>query len=167
MNNLFYSLISLMVALFFIVLGVVGVLLPWSPLVRADLIQFILEDSLAIFLFGFVFIVVGLAIVIYIVLGTRRTYYRLKGGAQSVHIDEKVVQDYLDTYWKELFPLQQIPHRLQIHKNKIHLTADLPFIPYDEQKAVSDRIKQDLNEIFSSFLGYREPFYLTLSYTKN
>lgn len=164
MHHLFYSLISLTVAIFFIMLGVLTVLLPWSPSVRTDLIQFILEDSLAIFLFGFVFICVGLAIVIYIILGTRRSYYRLKGGTQSVHIDEAVVQDYLDTYWKQLFPKTSIPTRLQIKKNKIHLIADLPFIPHAEQKKVLERIKTDLTEIFGSFLGYREPFYFTASF---
>ena len=145
-------------------LGLVAVLVPWSPEVRSDIIQFILEDSIAIFLFGFVFIVVGLAIVISIILGTRRSYYRLKGGLQSVMIDEKVIQDYLDTYWKELFPKATVPNRLQIKKNKIHLTADLPFVPQNEQKAVLERIRNDLTEIFNSFLGYQEPFYLAASF---
>jgi len=145
-------------------LGLVAVLLPWSPLVRADIIQFILEDSIAIFLFGFVFIVVGLAIVISILLSTRRSYYRLKGGVQSVLIDEHVIQDYLDTYWKELFPKTTIPNRLQIKKNKIYLSADLPYIPQEEQKVVLERIRNDLTDIFSSFLGYQEPFHLAASF---
>lgn len=164
MSNLFYSLISLTVAIFFLMLGLVAVLLPWSPLVRADIIQFILEDSIAIFLFGFVFIVVGLAIVISILLSTRRSYYRLKGGVQTVLIDEHVIQDYLDTYWKELFPKTTIPNRLQIKKNKIYLSADLPYIPQEEQKAVLERIRNDLTDIFSSFLGYQEPFHLAASF---
>lgn len=164
MNNLFYSLVSLAVAIFFIMLGIVSILLPWSPMVRSDLIQFILEESISIFLFGFIFIVVGLAIVVYIILGTKRTYYTLKGGTQSVLIDEGVVQDYLDSYWRELFPKAHVPSRLQIKKNRIHLSADLPYIPYSEQGQVLEKVKTDLTEIFGSFLGYKEPFYLSASF---
>lgn len=163
-SNLFYSLINLAIAIFFLMLGLVAILLPWSPMVRTDLIQFILEDSIAIFLFGFVFLIVGLAIVIYTLLSTRRSYYRLKGGPQSVQIDEQVIQDYLDSYWKQLFPQTIVPNRLQIKKNKIHLIADLPYVPPSEQRNVLDRINNDLTDLFGSFLGYREPFYLSASF---
>jgi hypothetical protein len=163
-SNLFYSLINIAIAIFFLVLGLVAIMLPWSPMVRTDVIQFILEDSIAIFLFGFVFLIIGLVLVIYTLLSTRRSYYRLKGGPQSILIDEQVVQDYLDSYWKHLFPQAVVPNRLQIKKNKIHLVADLPYVPAAEQKQLLESIKADLTEMFSSFLGYKEPFYLSASF---
>lgn len=164
MNNLFYSLISLAIAIFFIMLGIISVMLPWSPMVRTDLIQFILEDSIAIFIFGFCLIIIGLAVVINIAFSARRSYYRLRSGPKSIWIDESVIQDYLNSYWKDLFPQSSVPNRLIMKKNKIHLVADLPYIPLAEQKELLERIKTDLTDLFGTFLGYRETFYLSASF---
>lgn len=164
MRNLFYSLISLIVAIFFIMLGIIGILLPWSPTVRSDIIQFLLEDSLAISLFSFVLILIGLAIVIHIVMNARHSYYYIKSGRNPTWVDESVIEDYLDTYWKQLFPKAHVTNRLMLKKNKIHLVAELPYVPHLEQKDVLERIKNDLTELFASFLGYRQPFYLSASF---
>lgn len=157
---------SLFVAFFFIVLGLIGILIPWFPMVRTDVIQFILEDSLAIFLFGFCFVIIGLGCVFYIALNSRRHYYHVRSGPYAVQIDENLIQDYLETYWKQIFPHSSVPSRLQLKKNKIHLTADLPFIPPEEQKATLEKIKEDLSQIFASFLGYKQTFYLSASFQK-
>ncbi len=164
MNTLFYSFISLLAALFFILLGIGTMSISLSPQFRTDLIQFILENSIAIFLFGFSFFIIGMAIVINITWGARKSYYQLSSGPRSVLVDEAVIQDYLDSYWKEVFPQSKIPSQLTLKKNKIYLTTDLPYIPYAEQKAVLERINHDLSEMFAKFLGYRQPFYLSASF---
>lgn len=164
MNNLFYSLISLTIALFFLTVGVMCMMLPWSPMVRSDLIQFILEDSIAISLFGFAFLIVGLAVIINIAFSTKHSYYRVRSGPQSISIDEDIIQDYLNVYWKNLFPKSTVPNRLSIKKNKIHLVADLPYIPLREQKPLLEKIKSELSELFSSTLGYQDTFYLSASF---
>lgn len=164
MSNFFYSLISLLTAIFFILLGIASVMLPWSPFVRTELVQFILGDSITIFLFGFAFIIIGLAIAINIILSSRRKYFHLHSGPKSIWIDETIIQDYLITYWKQLFPQSEVPSKLTLKKNKIHLIADLPYIPLDQQKDVLERIKNDLSELFGTFFGYQEPFYLSASF---
>lgn len=140
------------------------VMLPWSPIVRSDLIQFILEDSLAICLFGFGFIVVGLAVIINIAFSAKHSYYQLRAGPYSVSIDEEIIHEYLNTYWKNLFPQSPVPNRLTIKKNKIYLVADLPYIPLPEQKRFLEKVKMDLSELFTSTLGYKDMFYLSVSF---
>lgn len=160
LRNVITSCIGMAGALFFLMLGVVSILLPWSPKARTDFIQFILEDSLAISLFGLGLITVGIGIAINIIMGARRKYYHLRSGSRSILIDETLIQDYINAYWKQIFPKNHVSNRLTLHKNKIHLVADLPYIPIGEQKQLLERIKNDLAEHFSNFLGYRQSFYL-------
>src|SRR5581483_2426844 len=112
MTNFLYSFITFVIAIFFIMLGVIGVLVPWLPSFRTDLIQFLLEDSIAIFLFGFCFIAIGFAIAVHLLLGVRKNCYYMKVSSNTVAIDESIIQHYLNTYWKELFPENDIPNRL-------------------------------------------------------
>lgn len=167
MRNLFYSLITFIIAVFFILLGLINIMIPWSGEVRYGLIRFILEDSLAISLFGFAFVIVGLALAIYILLGARRQYYHTKVGRHAVHIDQNVLDQYLNVYWKQLFPKAEIPYQISIRKNKIHLLVDLPHVPLLEQKPLLEKIKQDLQDLLVAKVGYDEEFYLAASFAKS
>ena len=164
MGHLLYSLISLIIALFFVMLGLIAMILPWSVEARTDLVQFILEGSISLFLFGFVFMAIGLGIVIQIVLAAKKQYYHVRSGSNPVWVDESIIQDYLDNYWKRIFPRSSIPSKLQLKKNKIHVTADLPFIPHGEQKELLEKIKKDIQELLSKILGYQQPFYLSATF---
>src|SRR5262249_26201196 len=134
-SRLFYSLISLAVALFFLLLGIISLMLPWSPSARSELILFILEHSQTIALLGLGWILIGLSIVVYTLLSARHHYLYLRSGPRSIKIDESIIHSYLETYWKKLFPHAEIPHRVTLKRNKIHVTADLPYVPANEQKA--------------------------------
>lgn len=164
MNNLFYSLISFIIAIFFIMLGVVGVMIPWSPDIRTDIVQFILDDSLAISLFGFAFIVIGLAIVTHILINSKQRYYHIRSDNNSVAIDEAIIQDYLDIYWKQIFPNCDIPSRLSLKNNKIHIAVEFPHLPVSQQHPLLERIKHDLRSTFAKLLGYHNEFYLSVSF---
>lgn len=164
MYNFFYSLISFIIALFFILLGIVGVMIPWSANVRADLIDFILKDSLAISLFGFAFIVIGLAIVSNILLNARRSYYHIKSGDHAIAVDEAVIHQYLKHYWKQLYPDHDIPYQLTIKHNKIHLNIDLPYQSVAEQRPTLERIRQDLRRLLNNQLGYQDEFSLSAAF---
>lgn len=164
MGHFFYSLITFIIALFFTMVGVVAVMIPWSTPVRDSLVQFILEDALAISLFGFAFIVIGLAIASYILIGTKRRYYHIKSKGGATVVDEAVIQQYLDTYWKQLFPKHEIPCRLTLKNNKIHVSVDFPYLPAADQRPLLERVKNDLNKTFTKILGYQEEFYLSASF---
>ena len=164
MSNFFYSLISLIISLFFILVGIVAIMIPWSEDTRTSLIQFILEDSLAISLFGFTIMVIGLAIAINILLGTRRRYYHITSHEAPADVDEAIVQQYLTSYWKQLFPGSDIPCRLTIKNNKFHISVDFPYLPLDEQKELLERIKRELRITFAKVLGYHEDFHLSATF---
>jgi|LakMenE18May11ns_1017448.scaffolds.fasta_scaffold9937142_3 hypothetical protein len=164
MKNVFYSFISLLIALFFVLLGVIGVIFSWFPAAKAAFIQFLIEDSYLLFLFGIAFIVIGMALMMNIISSGRRQYYHISSGQKSLTIDETVIQNYLNSYWKNLFPKAHVPSKLTLKKNKLYLTVDLPYIPPDQQKPVLERIEKDLSELLATTFGYKEPFYLTASF---
>lgn len=164
MRHFLYSLISFFVGLFFILLGVIGILLPWSPTVRSLFIRFIQEGSLLIFLFGLGFLIIGTAIAVYVIFSSRKRYYEIRSGENLTMIDEALFQEYLNTYWKQLFPKYDIPNRVTLKKNKIQVTADLPSIPDSQQKALIERIERDLNDIFTRILGYTDDYVISISF---
>lgn len=164
MKNFFYSLISLIIALFFIMIGIIGIMIPWSDVTRSSLIQFLNEDALAISLFGFAFIVIGSAIVVNILLSTRRRYYLIRANDTSIAVDESIIEQYLAAYWGQLFPGKDIPCRLSLKDNKIHIAVDLPYMPISEQKKLLEKIKEDLRNTFADYLGYRDEFNVSVSF---
>lgn len=164
MNHLLQSLINIIIALFFILIGIVGILIPWSINVRNLLTRFIFEDALAISLFGFTFFVIGLALVVNILLTNKRRHYNISSEKGSTTVEEAVVQEYLNTYWKQLYPTTDIPCHLTVRDNKIHIAVDLPYLPLPEQKPLLEKVRQDLIEIFAKILGYREDFFLSASF---
>lgn len=164
MSHLIYSFISFIVAIFFIMSGVIGTLIPWFPQVRTDVIVFILENSIAIFLFGFCLIVIGMAMVINIVIGSRRRYYHIRSGKNLTSVNQALIEGYLNAYWKNMFPGYEVPNRLSLMNNSIHIAADLPYVAPSQQQVLLDRIKHELHDILNRVLGYRNEFRLNLSF---
>lgn len=164
MNHFLYSLISFIIALFFIMLGVIACLLPWFPAMRSDLIQFFLENSVAIFLFGMSFLTIGVVMVVNIILSTKRHYYEFKVGHNPVRIDEDLIQKYLQNYFYEIFPTQEVACRLTIKQNRLHIDADFPYVPVTQRSVLLEKIQDDLRELFSKQFGYSNDYYLAASF---
>ena len=55
---------------------------------RADFILFLLENSIALSFLGLTFLTIGIAMVLKIILNTKRHYYEFKVGKNWVQIDE-------------------------------------------------------------------------------
>jgi hypothetical protein len=163
-NNFAYSILSFVVALFFILIGIVGILIPWSINVRTLLTKFIFEDAIAISLFGFTFFVIGLAIVIHILFNAQKKHYKISSLKGPTTVDEAVIQEYLETYWKQLFPKNDIPCQLALKDNKIHVAVDLPYLPIQEQRPLLEKIRKDLMDMFTKVLGYRDEFFLSATF---
>lgn len=164
MHNFLHSFISFWVAIFFILLGVIGILFPWIPSIRTEVITILLEYSIAIFLFGLCFLTIGFAAFINILFSVNKHYYRFKIGTNPVEVDENLIQSYLNSYWNELFPNQTIPNRLILNKNRIHIIADLPYMQRQQQEVMLERIKHDLQKLLEDLLGYRYQFHFSASF---
>lgn len=165
MVHFLYSLITFFVALFFIALGVFGILVQSSDIIRSEVIGFIIEDTLFLSLFGFISIVVGIAIIFYLVSTFKKRYFKIKSKSNNAYfLDENIFQDCLKDYWKRLFPKQEIPNQVIIKKNKIQVIADLPYVPVEQQKELVTQIDRDLKDLFTKLLGYYQDYTISISF---
>jgi hypothetical protein len=162
--NFLYYIVALVVALFILMLGIIGIILPWSSVIRTDFITLVLEHSITISLFGFAFLLIGLAVIINIWMNVKKRYFHIRVGGQLVAVDEAIIQHYLDAYWKQLYPQTEIPNRLILKRNKIRVVADLPHAPKLVQKEVLERIQSELPDILFKILGYSRELDLDISF---
>ncbi len=163
LNSFFVTLI----AIFFILLGLLCVMVPWFPAIRTHIILFLLENALAISVFGLVSVIVGGAILANIILSAKHRHYRIRGGANAVVVDEAVIQKYLDNYWQQLFPDFDVPSKVMLKNNCIHVFAHFPGLSLSEQKSLLERIDRDLTQAFAKMLGYQREFYLSASFRES
>ncbi len=166
MTHFFYSLVKFCVGLIFIITGLLAVVIPWSPPVRTSFVDWILQSSMEIWVFGALFVMIGCYLVVYSLWQSRSRYYRIQIDNPSILITESIVQDYLSSYWKSLFPLNEVPYRLEMKRRKIGVFADLPFIPLDDRKDLILQVERDLSEIFREHLGYNNRLDVRVSFQK-
>ena len=164
MTHFLYSLITFCIALFFILFGIIGIILPLSTGMQTLAVNLILQQPVLIFLFGISLLAIGIVTALNIMLGTRRQYFHIKVQGQPVSVDSALIQSYVKTYLDDLFPGKEIPFQLKLKKNKISVIVDLPAIDESQQSALLDRISDELRELFTSFLGYKHHFHLSASF---
>lgn len=157
-------MITAILALFFLILGILGVLLPWSPAIRAEIVDFLLSNTLTISLFGFLFFAIGLGVLVQLFLGMKRHYFTSRLKAVDFEVSEKVIRDYLSVYFRELFPYSEVPCQIILKKKKAKITADLPPLPKGEQGAMVKKIESDLSDIFRDLIGYPHELLLSISF---
>lgn len=156
--------ISFILGAFFLLVGCYGILISLSSFLQAQLIDLIIDQTLILSLFGLGLALIGLSILIYAIFQSKRRYYDIRAGQALVTVDESLIQQYLQNYWHEQFPRHSVPSRLKIKKKAIHILADLPSLPQEEQKAFLDRVQKDFAAIFGHLLGYPHEVYLTASF---
>ncbi len=165
MIHFFYSFIIFILALFFVVLGLLSFMVQASQGIRSEVIGFIIEDTVFLFLFGIVSLLIGLAIIFYLITSFKKSYVKIKSkNNHTFYLDESIFQDYLKSYWKQLFPKNDIPNHIVLKKKKVLIAADLPHVPVSQQKALLIRIDKDLKDIFTRLLGYHQEYEITLSF---
>jgi hypothetical protein len=163
-GRFFYLLLNFVVGVFFLACGILGIMLPWSPALQQAATQLIVENTVMLSLFGLGFTLIGLSLIIYALLSTRRRYTTIRTGAFAVTLDKNIVHDYLEAYWEEHFPEAHVPFDLTLKKRSIQIRADLPAMPYDEQKIFLEKVKRDFSDLFGRLLGYPYDVHLTASF---
>lgn len=152
-GRFFYFLISIIVGLFFLLLGIVAMAIPVSETMRRIVISLINNQTYLFLLFGLGFFIVGLSIIISAFIRKKRRYNHIQINGGEVTIDEAVVQQYLQAYWKEHFQVP-IPSTVTIKKHAIQIVADFPYLPIEEQRTFLERLQKDFVHLFGKTLGY-------------
>jgi hypothetical protein len=166
LRRFFYLIISLVTGSFFFSIGMFSMFLPWSQHLQQETIRLITENTLILSLYGMGFVLIGLSIVIYTILATRRRELIVRTGNLAVTVDEAVVCQYLRAYWLEQFPGSQVPFHIKVKKNALQISAELPALPLEEQKIFLEKVKQDFTDLFGNLLGYPHDVHLIANFLK-
>jgi len=164
LGNFFYSLTNFILALFFLLAGIGCVLVAWFPNLQLAIQRLIHEDFWMIFFSGVAFILIGLAIILNLSLQARRISYTVKSGKNSIEVDQLLIEESLNLYWKQLFPHYSIPTQIRIKNNQVHIKADFPLIAENEQSSFVKELEERISEFFTRTLGYRNDFFLSVSF---
>lgn len=157
----FFSLaISFILGIFFFLIGIFGIILPWSSFLQRAATDLIVNHTLILSLFGIGFTLMGISIAAYAILNISRRYAYIKLGNRSVALDEALIKQYLQDYWKRKFPSAQVPFYMSIRKNSIQIVADLPPMPEGEQDQFLEKIQNDFSDLFDRRLGYPNEVHL-------
>jgi hypothetical protein len=167
MGHFFYLLNHSFIALFFILVGFFSLIMPVLPKMRAFVVQFIQEESELMLLLGVGLIVIGFSFLVSVFLRISRRYIHVSKDPNAVKVDKSIIHQYLNSYWENMFPKQEIPFRFIIKQEKIQIFADLPFMPSLEQKPFAERIQKELSDIFLRSLGYREALEVSIAFQAN
>jgi len=159
--------ITALLAVCFILAGVTCLLTPWSSAIRTHIILFIIENTALISSFGLLFVILGITLLINVIISSQYRYYSIKSKTNSVHVDENLIQQLVDCYFKELFPKKDVPSTISIKNNTIHITVHFPYFPSFEQKPFLECVEHDLAETFSKVLGMSEEFHLSASFKES
>lgn len=163
-HRFFYHTSSLVLSLFLLLMGMLAIGLSWSAFIRTEAITLILEQRWPFFAFGLFLLAVGVILIAYVIKDSRRRYTYVKTGKDACVLDESFIEQYLDVYWKHLFPAQDISYDLNIKKNKIKIYAHFPAMPPEEQKRFLDKQRRELSNIFGRLLGYPHDIILGASF---
>jgi hypothetical protein len=164
MYNLFSKTAKIITGILFILAGTIAILIPWLPSIRTEIVYFILEKSMILFVMGVALLIIGLAMIAYVRLSTgQRTFY-VRHAPHPVEVKLDTVSGYLNTYFKEMFPGMEIPHEVILHRNKIRLYVDFPYIIKEEQEPLTDRLYEELAGVLDEKLGCTYPLELSVSY---
>lgn len=164
MGHLFFLMISYVLACFFVTLGLLCAVIPWSQAMRLLVLDFLQHNWIMLFLFGVGCLVVGVAILFNLSMSSRRRHYTVRTGPYLVSVDKDLVTSYLQEYFYGRYPKREIPCSVSIKSDRLQIAADLPKTPLEEQKSLLKKIENELQELFAARLGYSRPFRLFISF---
>lgn len=163
-GRFFTLLINFILGTFFLIVGLVAILLPWFPDWQQAIIDFILNQHLILFLFGISFCLIGLSAFVYAFFSTQHQFISLETGNHAITVDESVIEAYLNSYFAKKFPQATIPFTFYLKKNVIQVQAHFPFLPIEEQKNFMETIQKELTQLFNELLGPSQTIDLIASF---
>lgn len=164
MQTIFSSILTFAIGLFFSFFGLMVMLTAWFPTIRTGLFNFFSSFGVLLFIFGAVFLFMGISIIIYALIFAKRSYFYIRSGPREVAISEEVGKEYISKYFQKLFSQKDLPCNLSLKRGKILISANLPYIPEEEQHTLTQKINSDIGDLLSYKLGYKAPYHLSISF---
>ena len=155
MSHFINATLNGILGLFFVCLGIIAMLIPFSPEIRTRVVLFLLDEGKITFLFGLIFSGMGAGVLINVISSLRKRTYVIKSGDHKISVDEKLFRQYLEKYWETRFPRKEVSHRVSVSARKIVIHAELPETPKNQHEKLLWDIQGEIEDLFNRIIGYR------------
>ena len=163
-GNILFSAVHFFVILLILSLGGLLLALPYAETFRFHLTYYIYERPDLFKLIGGVSLGFGVLLLIGFYFLNKRHFLTVKMGPAATQIDEAIVQNYVQDYWKEKHASDEGLVDVVVQKGEV-LEIIVP-APKDWEGEVEEhllRLQNDLGDRLSRRLGYYREFYITLT----
>lgn len=162
-SHFFTFLLNGLVALLFLLLGILSLALPWAPHFRQAYIDFLSNSALGLILIGLGFVFVAL-LLLFPLIKNKRRYYYIKSDCNAVIVDKNLIKQSIEAYWKRQFRSDDIDSDIEFKHDNILVSAHLPPYPFEKQKELLKKIEADLSQLLREVLDYRKGLRLAISF---
>lgn len=145
--------VNFLLGLFFIVVGIAGLILPWSSTLQNALIELISYESSLLAILGFAFLCIGIALLAYVSMQKRgnRIFLRLK--PHPIEVDQNLIVGALDVYWKEVLQGQSVFTQVIPGKKSLLIKAEMPPMNELQQEELLKKIQPELENLLHETIG--------------
>lgn len=155
---------SILFAFFFVAMGVLLFMIPFSAGFRQSVLDFVQGSTLLLCLSGMSLASIGGSVLYWLLRSHRRNYYHVETSGVTVDVDQEVFAQLLEQYWLRAFPTEKILSHLEVCENKVKVVADMPFVPYEDQKDVIRKVEEEVAALFAEMVGYKNEISLSVSF---
>jgi hypothetical protein len=109
---------------------------------------------------GFMLAICGVALFRTVYSHLQKCHFEMVTGKIKTWVDENTLEKILQEFWKEKFADDELTCYAHIHKNKLHIAAELP--ENQSSEAQLSELRTDLSDRLHKSLGYIDEFSLAL-----
>ncbi len=160
----FQTALLLFLATLFLCLGVFGFILPWSSSFQLFFLSFLYDHAFFFSFLHLILFLMGLSSIGWVFLRRRRKKLTIPLNQEGTSISSNIIQHYLQSYWRTLFPDEAIFFDFSLQKEILFIWAELESTYQPEQEILAERIQRDLEEIFTEVIGFHKKIVLSLSF---
>ncbi|MDJ0651600.1 MAG: hypothetical protein QNJ27_01100 [Simkaniaceae bacterium] len=158
-GNLFFSAVHFFVTFLIFGTGALFIALPYADYFRIQLVNMLIHPPNFCFAIGGALVGFGTLLFTVLYLMNRRCYFQLEMQGTKIKVDEKVIRDFVSTYFTTLFPGQNIVNAIAIKgKSMIEVILSLP---QEKEEDFFEKVQEELGAILAHRLGYQNPFLFT------
>ena len=158
-GNLLYSAVQFFFSVLILLAGISCIGLEYAPYLRAQIADFFLVSSLSFGILGLVVTGCGLLLLLGFCRMHRGVYYTLSMGEKGTIVEQAVIQGYVASSLKKLFPAQEMNVEVNVAANgKIEVFAEFPPLSLEEQQGLMQKVEEELSALFRKQLVYAKDF---------
>jgi len=168
-ENVLFSAIHFFVVFFVLLVGAFSLALSKLVTLRNLLMESLLARQSFFFVFGYVLLGVGMALLIGLFVLNGKRYYQIKMLPHRMSVDLPMIQDYLEEHWKRRFPHEKILFNVfYTPLKKIELIVEVPdSLSSEEQNELIQRAEKEIGSFFADKLGYVRAFNLIVQFKRS